>query len=72
MELGLHTGDAVKIATAMGYDVDEVANIVASVIVLDRQWSASAGLPTHFSNASFDGALVLSVGALGTFLQRIL
>lgn len=69
MELGLHTGSAVAHATAMGYNVDEVANILASVIVVDRQWSAATGLPTHFSNSSFDGALVNKVRNLNLPFQ---
>ena len=68
MELGLHTGGAVTAAAAMGYNVDEVANILASVVVVDRQWSAATGLLTHFSNSSFDGVLVHKVGTLGLLL----
>lgn len=61
MELGLHTAEAANISKSRGLNVDEVANNLASIIVLDRQWSASAGLPTHFSNSSFDGSLIHSV-----------
>ncbi|KAH8886568.1 hypothetical protein GQ53DRAFT_619835, partial [Thozetella sp. PMI_491] len=32
----------------------EYAIITTSIIVLDRQWSAATGLPTHFSNTDFD------------------
>ena len=61
MELGLHTSDAVQCATNLGGQAEDVANIVASVIVLDRQWSAATGLPTHFSNSTFDKKLVQKV-----------
>lgn len=71
MELGLHTAEAVALTKSMGLNVDEVANSLASIIVLDRQWSASAGLPTHFSNLSFDGTLVHHVRAI-EFLPIVL
>ncbi|KAK9438224.1 Zn(2)-C6 fungal-type DNA-binding domain protein [Metarhizium brunneum] len=54
MELGYHNGHVLKQVLDNETQTAEVYSIICSVIILDRQWSASTGLPTHFKTSSFD------------------
>ena len=58
MELGLHDDDA---AAGTGDHRKICGIIISSIIVLDRQWSASSGLPIHFPNGQFHKKLVSEV-----------
>ncbi|KAF4959175.1 hypothetical protein FGADI_1862 [Fusarium gaditjirri] len=54
MESGLHNTDVLRHVVKTEADLEEHAVIVSTIQVLDRQWSASTGLPTNFSNWEFD------------------
>ncbi|TXC09591.1 hypothetical protein FocTR4_00006089 [Fusarium oxysporum f. sp. cubense] len=54
MESGLHNTDVLRHVVKTETDLEEHAVIVSTIQVLDRQWSASTGLPTNFSNWEFD------------------
>ncbi|KAF5555706.1 hypothetical protein FMEXI_1393 [Fusarium mexicanum] len=57
MESGLHNTDVLRHVVKTEADLEEHAVIVSTIQVLDRQWSASTGLPTNFSNWEFDTEL---------------
>lgn len=57
MELGLHTREILNQLIESEQEREEIATLISSVIVLDRQWSAATGLPTNFRESSFDAAL---------------
>ncbi|KAF4345862.1 activator of stress s 1 [Fusarium beomiforme] len=57
MESGLHNTDVSRHILKTEADLEEHAVIVSTLSVLDRQWSASTGLPTNFSNWEFDPEL---------------
>lgn len=62
MELGLHCYDTSKPATS--YEdkrLERLSTLLSSIFILDRQWSASAGLPNQFVETSFDITSVLPV-----------
>lgn len=54
MELGFHNGEVSKHILTTEAQRQEAAIVTTSVIVLDRQWSASTGLPPNFHDSSFD------------------
>lgn len=54
MELGFHNGEVSKHILTTEAQRREAAIVTTSVIVLDRQWSASTGLPPNFQDSSFD------------------
>lgn len=57
MESGLHNTDVLRHVVKTDADLEEHAVIVSTIQVLDRQWSASTGLPINFSNWEFDTEL---------------
>ncbi|KAF4416434.1 Activator of stress s 1 [Fusarium acutatum] len=57
MESGLHNTDVLRHVVKTEAELEEHAVIVSTIQVLDRQWSASTGLPTNFSNWEFDTEL---------------
>lgn len=57
MESGLHNTDVLRHVVKTDADLEEHAIIVSTIQVLDRQWSASTGLPINFSNWEFDTEL---------------
>lgn len=61
MELGLHSADVPRYILESGHERKDIANILCSVIILDRQWSSASGLPTHFQESSFDKGLIATV-----------
>ncbi|KAH8703032.1 hypothetical protein BGW36DRAFT_457402 [Talaromyces proteolyticus] len=61
MELGLHTREIPNQLIESEQEREEIATLISSVIVLDRQWSAATGLPTNFRECSFDAALSIYV-----------
>lgn len=62
MELGLHCYDTSKSATTYEDECpDRLSTLLSSIFILDRQWSASAGLPNQFVETSFDVTSVLPV-----------
>ncbi|KAI6781168.1 uncharacterized protein J7T54_002524 [Emericellopsis cladophorae] len=54
MELGFHNGEVSKHILVSEAQKREVAVVTASVVILDRQWSAATGLPPNFQDSSFD------------------
>ncbi|KAG9252972.1 uncharacterized protein F5Z01DRAFT_170004 [Emericellopsis atlantica] len=54
MELGFHNGEVSKHILTSEAQKREVAVVTASVVILDRQWSAATGLPPNFQDSSFD------------------
>jgi hypothetical protein len=61
MELGLHSQEDFRHVLEFGQQREEAVALLCSVIVLDRQWSAATGLPTHFHESSFDKSLTSKV-----------
>jgi hypothetical protein len=61
LELGLHSIDCLQHFFKLECQRAQIMTIVSSIVVLDRQWSASSGLPTHFNDAHFDLSLTSSV-----------
>ncbi|KAF9774583.1 hypothetical protein IL306_007396 [Fusarium sp. DS 682] len=57
MESGLHNTDVSRHILKTEADLEEHAVIASTLSVLDRQWSASTGLPTNFSNWELDPEL---------------
>ncbi|KAH7141721.1 hypothetical protein EDB81DRAFT_948146 [Dactylonectria macrodidyma] len=58
MELGLHSRDVFQPGPESDRQHQEVAVLSCSILVLDRQWSAAAGLPSNFQESDFDMARV--------------
>lgn len=56
MELGLHSRDVAQHSLKDDRQRAEVATMTCSLVVLDRQWSAAAGLPDNFKGGDFDMA----------------
>ncbi|KAJ0116295.1 hypothetical protein J7T55_005241 [Diaporthe amygdali] len=60
MELGLHCYDTSNPTTSYEDErPDRLSTLLSSIFILDRQWSASAGLPNQFVETSFDITSVL-------------
>ncbi|KAH6968122.1 hypothetical protein DER45DRAFT_638427 [Fusarium avenaceum] len=57
MELGFHDNEVLTRLMSSAKQRTEACNLLCSVIVLDRQWSASTGLPPNFDAKSFDASL---------------
>lgn len=53
MELGIHSGDVVEQMLATEAQRKEAYTLMCSVVVLDRQWNAMAGLPANFAPHTF-------------------
>ncbi|KAM5350837.1 hypothetical protein ACJ41O_007342 [Fusarium nematophilum] len=58
MELGLHSRDAFQPGLEDHSRQHEVAILSCSILILDRQWSAAAGLPSNFQESDFEMARV--------------
>ncbi|KAH7110390.1 hypothetical protein B0J13DRAFT_489799 [Dactylonectria estremocensis] len=54
MELGFHNGEVSKHVLSSQDQHKELCNLMGSIVILDRQWSAATGLPTNFHESSFD------------------
>lgn len=54
MELGFHNGDVSRHVLDSEAERTETSIIMCSVVTLDRQWSASTGLPSNFQHSSFE------------------
>ncbi|KAH8679199.1 hypothetical protein BGZ61DRAFT_535619 [Ilyonectria robusta] len=54
MELGLHSGVVSRHYPESDRRRAEVITISCSLAILDRQWSAAAGLPPHFQESVFE------------------
>lgn len=64
MELGLHSYDvSQQCQEENDPQREEVATISCSILILDRQWSAAAGLPSNCQESDFDMARVSMVSA---------
>lgn len=61
MELGLHSREMSQQCLENDEQRAAVVDLSCSLVVLDRQLSASAGLPNTFQNTDFDLALGSSV-----------
>ncbi|KAL4938373.1 hypothetical protein BDV06DRAFT_226055 [Aspergillus oleicola] len=61
LELGLHSRDAREYMLLSDRECSEVVAVTCTTIVLDRQWSAATGLPTHFQESHFHRALKSSI-----------
>ncbi|KAF3065672.1 hypothetical protein CFAM422_009540 [Trichoderma lentiforme] len=57
MELGLHHRDARQRAEDESSDHGMITNILWSIVILDRLWSCSIGLPQNFQDADFAKSL---------------
>lgn len=57
MELGLHYRDARQRAENELSDLSMITNILWSIVILDRLWSCSIGLPQNFQDADFAKSL---------------
>ncbi|KAF6809038.1 lea domain protein [Colletotrichum plurivorum] len=53
MELGFHNGEMSEHMLNSQAKRSEVWNLMSSIVILDRLWSAAAGLPTNFHESSF-------------------
>ncbi|KAL6835721.1 hypothetical protein J3E69DRAFT_319390 [Trichoderma sp. SZMC 28015] len=63
MELGLHHREARQRAEAASCDHGMITNILWSIVILDRLWSCSIGLPQNFQDADFAKSLPEPVDA---------
>ncbi|CAI7649114.1 unnamed protein product [Penicillium viridicatum] len=54
LELGFHNGDVLDEVLHSDGERKAVCVMMASIIILDRQWSAMTGLPANFPNATFN------------------
>ncbi|CAH0036149.1 unnamed protein product [Clonostachys rhizophaga] len=54
MELGFHNGEVFKHLLDSESQRSEAYTLISTIVVLDRQWSASTGLPTHFHESRFN------------------
>ncbi|KIW15886.1 hypothetical protein PV08_05936 [Exophiala spinifera] len=61
MELGLHNQEMSQHCLESDDQRTAVVNLSCSILVLDRQWSAAAGLPNNFQESDFDAAIVSAV-----------
>ncbi|OBS17114.1 hypothetical protein FPOA_12388 [Fusarium poae] len=57
MELGFHDYEVLTRLLSSEKQRIEACNLLCSITVLDRQWSASTGLPANFDANSFDASL---------------
>ncbi|PNP86007.1 hypothetical protein FNYG_01063 [Fusarium nygamai] len=57
MELGFHDYQVLTRLVTSERQRTEASNLLCSITVLDRQWSASTGLPANFDANSFDASL---------------
>ncbi|KAL6790922.1 hypothetical protein J3E68DRAFT_81718 [Trichoderma sp. SZMC 28012] len=57
MELGLHHQEARQRAEDESSDHGMITNILWSIVILDRLWSCSIGLPQNFQDADFAKSL---------------
>lgn len=63
MELGLHNQEMSQHCLENDEQRTAVVNLSCSILVLDRQWSAAAGLPNNFQESDFDAAIVSAVSS---------
>jgi len=61
LELGLHNRDVSDHVLRSRRQREEIITLTCSIIILDRQWSASTGLPSNFQDSPFDPNTFLSV-----------
>ncbi|KAG7423146.1 Activator of stress genes 1 [Fusarium oxysporum f. sp. raphani] len=61
MELGFHDYEVMTRLMASEKQRTEARNLLCSITVLDRQWSASTGLPANFDANSFDASLKTNI-----------
>ncbi|KAF4916576.1 hypothetical protein CGCF415_v000601 [Colletotrichum fructicola] len=61
LELGLHSRDVPEHILGSERERVQVIAVICTTIVLDRQWSAATGLPTHFQELHFHQAMKSSV-----------
>ncbi|KAH7354504.1 hypothetical protein B0T11DRAFT_321207 [Plectosphaerella cucumerina] len=61
LELGLHSHEVPDHILSSDQERTRVIAIICTTIVLDRQWSAATGLPTHFRESHFHHAMKSSV-----------
>lgn len=61
MELGLHNQEMSQHCLENDEQRTAVVNLSCSILVLDRQWSAAAGLPNNFQESDFDAAIISAV-----------
>jgi hypothetical protein len=54
MELGFHNSEVFKHLLDSESQRSEAYTLISTIVVLDRQWSASTGLPTHFHESRFN------------------
>lgn len=64
LELGLHSRDVPEHILGTEHERSQVVAIICTTIVLDRQWSAATGLPTHFQESHFHQAMKSSVSSV--------
>lgn len=57
MELGLHHSDTRQRAEDESGDHRSITNILWSIVILDRLWSCTIGLPPNFQDADFTRSL---------------
>jgi len=64
MELGLHCYDVARVSPSPETERwQKLSILMSSIFILDRQWSASAGLPNQFTETSFDQSLIAAVSS---------
>jgi hypothetical protein len=54
LELGFHNGDVLDEVLHSDGERKAVCVMMASIIILDRQWSAMTGLPANFPDPTFN------------------
>lgn len=62
MELGFHNYEVLSRMMPAEKQRAEASNLLCSITVLDRQWSATTGLPANFDAKSFDTSFKTNVG----------
>ncbi|KXH32874.1 hypothetical protein CSIM01_07501 [Colletotrichum simmondsii] len=60
MELGVHNEEAWSRLASSPSLRSELCTLVSSIIILDRQWSAAAKLPSNFHDSSFSPVNLIS------------
>lgn len=70
MELGLHTREVTQRLLESNQERVDAANIICTIVTLDRQWSAATGLPAHFKESMFDPDLLSLVRLSCLFSER--